>query len=253
MTITCDPTPTKVDPIASHRYVLPIVREISPLAPASSTRQTPTASPVHAAHRRVAPANRRSRANRVELERLVTAAAAGDCAAVSELVQRFAPRVRSVARAHRLAAQDIEDVMQTTWLRLVQHVHTIRDPNAVGAWLESTARHESLRIIKKNNREQPTDNELIFDAPAPPVDEQPLPVRGHWVAALDGALEQLPGRQRKLLSMLFADRSPRYTEISRALGIPIGSIGPTRARSLARLRQDQNLGDVVKECLLDAF
>ncbi len=143
--------------------------------------------------------------------------------------------------------------MQTTWLRLVQYAHTIRDPSAVGAWLESTARHESLRIIKKNGREHPTDNELVFDAPSPPVD-QPVQASGRWVAALDVALDQLPGRQRELLSMLFTDRSPGYAEVSRALGIPIGSIGPTRARSLARLRANQDLGDVVEEeCVLDAL
>jgi RNA polymerase sigma factor (sigma-70 family) len=222
MTITCDPRSTKIDSIASHRYVLPTVQEITPVAPAASAS---------------------------ELERVVRAAADGDRDAVSQLVQRFAPRVRSVARAHRLAAHDVEDVTQTTWLRLVEQVHTIRNPIAIGAWLESTARHECLRIIKKNARERPTDNELVFDAPVP-MDEQPLPASGRWVPALDAAVKQLPGHQQQLLSMLFTDRSPRYTDISRALGMPIGSIGPTRARSLARLRRNRDLGDVVEECLL---
>jgi RNA polymerase sigma factor (sigma-70 family) len=244
MTITCDPRSTKIDPIASHRYVLPIGQEVSPLTPASSALET---------NRRATAATRRSPADAAELERIVMAAADGDRDAVSKLVQRFAPRVRSVARAHRLAAHDIEDVMQTTWLRLVEQVHTIRNPIAVGAWLESTARHECLRIIKKNARERPTDNELVFDAPAPPMHERPLPTSGRWVPALDAAVKQLPGHQQQLLSMLFTDRSPRYIEVSQALGIPIGSIGPTRARSLARLRQNRDLGDVVEECLLGAL
>jgi RNA polymerase sigma factor (sigma-70 family) len=245
MTITCDPRATKVDPIASHRYVLPIVREISPVAPASRALEM---------NRRAATARRRPPADAAGLEHIVRAAAAGDRTALSELVQRFAPRVRSVARAHRLAVHDVEDVMQTTWLRLVQNAHTIRNPNAVGAWLESTARHESLRIVKKNGRERPTDNELVFDAPSQPVDEQPPLTSGRWMAALDVALEQLPSHQRELLAMLFVDRSPRYSEISRGLGIPIGSIGPTRARSLARLRANQDLAHVVvEECLLDAL
>jgi RNA polymerase sigma factor (sigma-70 family) len=244
MIITRDSRPAKVDPIATHKYVRPIVREVSPVAPASSALE---------ANRRATAARRRPLADDRELERIVMAAKEGDRAAIAAVVERFAPRVRIVARAHRLAAHDIEDVMQTTWLQLLQHVHTIRDPTAVGAWLETTARRESLRILKNNSRERPTDDELVFDAPRPPVDQQPPQTPERCTAALAMAVEQLPDHQRDLLSMLFADPSPRYAEVSRALGIPIGSIGPTRARSLRRLRENQHLGDVVEEYLLDTL
>ena len=248
MTTTCD-RPTTSKPIVAHRYALPIVREISPaLAPATPRPTTP--APRTPATDGRATAQRRPSV--VDLERLVMAASAGDPTAVSELVERFEPRVRSAACGHRLGTHDAEDVTQTTWLRLLEHVDTIRDPNAVGAWLATTARHESLRVLKANSRERPTDDELLLDTPAPPVDEPPLPTPERCAPALAMALEQLPSYQRELLKMLFADPAPRYAEISHALGMPIGSIGPTRARSLARLRQHQairDLGDMTDECL----
>jgi RNA polymerase sigma factor (sigma-70 family) len=244
MTITSDPTSTKVAP-TTRSYVLPLVREITPVAPAAHALE---------AKRRAVTARRRSPEGAEELERVVRAAAAGDGAAVSTLVQRFAPRVRAVARAHRLGAHDVEDVMQTTWLQLLQHVHTIREPRAVGAWLETTARRESLRVLKTNTREHPTDDDAMLDARSTPVEEQPLRTPERCATVLAVAVEQLPGHQRKLLSMLLADPTPTYAEVSRALGIPIGSIGPTRARSLARLRENQDLGQQVEEeCLLDAL
>jgi RNA polymerase sigma factor (sigma-70 family) len=183
-------------------------------------------------------------AERFDIERVVRAASAGDRAAVSELVERFAVRVRLVARQHRLAAHDVEDVVQTTWLRLLEHAHTIREPTAVGAWLETTARRESLRIIRASGRERPTNNELVLDAPVAPVGEQRLRAAEDR-AALAGALKQLPDDRRELLSMLFAEPTPSYAEISRALDMPVGSIGPTRARCLARLRADRDLVDLV--------
>jgi RNA polymerase sigma factor (sigma-70 family) len=188
----------------------------------------------------------------VRLERLVTAASAGDAEAIAELVERFAPRVRRVARAHRLGAPDVEDVMQTTWLRLLQHVDRIRNPNAIGAWLESTARQESIRVLKSRSRERPTEDDEVFEAPAPPVEEQHVRLTERCADALETAVEQLPRHQRDLVSLLFTDPAPRYDEISRTLGIPIGSIGPTRARSLARLRRNQNLVVLAEECLAEA-
>ena len=180
---------------------------------------------------------------RFDAERVVLAASAGDRSAMSELVERFGARVRIVARLHRLGAHDVEDVVQTTWLRLLEHVGTIRDPNAVGAWLETTARRESLRILRAGRRERPTDRERWPDAAVSSVDEQRL-----WAAerraALARALEQMTGRRRDLLQMLFADPAPSYAEISRALRIPIGSIGPSRARCLERLRGHQALVDL---------
>jgi RNA polymerase sigma factor (sigma-70 family) len=218
----------------------PIGREISPVAPASRTLE---------ADRRPAAGRRRLLPASGELERNVMAAASGDRTAVSALVERFAPRIRALARAHRLAPHDVEDVMQTTWLRLLEHVDTIHTPSAIGAWLATTARRESLRILEANNCERTTDDELLLDATALPVDEEILRANERCAAerraaaraaGLAVAREQLPGRQRQLLSMLLSDPTPSYAEISHALGMPIGSIGPTRERTLERLRQNEN-------------
>lgn len=216
MTPTHRSSSATFDPIAARRNTRPIVHEIS------------------------------------QLEHLVTAASGGDSEAIAELVERFAPRVRRVARAYRLGPPDVEDVMQTTWLRLLQHVDQIRNPNAIGAWLESTARHESIRVLKSKSREQPTDDDEVFEAPGPPVEEQHMRVTERCAGALEAAVEQLPGHQRELVSLLFADPAPHYDEISRTLGIPIGSIGPTRARSLARLRRNRDLAALAAECLAEA-
>lgn len=209
MTSTREVRPTKIDPIASHRYVLPIVREVSSVSPASSALET---------NRRAAAAKRRSHTDPTDLEHVVAAAASGDRTAMSKLVKRFSPRVRAVARSHRLATYDIEDVMQTTWLRLLQHAHRIHDPNVLGAWLETTARRECQRVLKANGRERPTDNELLLDESTPALDEQPLATfRGR--ATLAVALTQLPRHERELLAMLFADPIPCYAEVSREIAM----------------------------------
>jgi RNA polymerase sigma factor (sigma-70 family) len=199
------------------------------------------------ADRRVAAARRRPPVDAGDLERVVLAAAAGDRGAWSALIERFAARVRGVARAHRLAAHDVEDVVQATWLRLFEHIDTVREPRALGAWLETTGRRESLRILRERQREFPTTSEHVLDRPVAPVDEQRLVAAERRAAlaerraALATALEQLPGRQRALVSMLFADSAPSYQTISSSLELPIGSIGPTRGRALASLRRDHNL------------
>jgi RNA polymerase sigma factor (sigma-70 family) len=175
-----------------------------------------------------------------EVERLVIAASAGDTAAWSSLVNRFAARLRAVVRGHRLAAQDAEDVVQTTWLRLLEHIDRVREPFAVGAWLETTARRESLRVLRASQRERPTESERLDFEPVAPVAERRLVASDDRVA-LARAMTALAPRDRQLLSTLFADPAPSYEEISRTLGIPIGSIGPTRGRILARLRRDPAL------------
>jgi RNA polymerase sigma factor (sigma-70 family) len=198
--------------------------------------------------RRATAAARRPPADAGELERVVHAAAAGNAAAWSDLVARFSARIRSVARRHRLAAHDIEEVVQNTWLLLLQHIYGVREPVAIGAWLETTARHESLKIIRQSRREEPADVETNTAAIPAPSDEGDLEAAERRRALLT-ALERLPRRQRELLAMLMSDPAPSYVHISRTLGIPIGSIGPTRGRAVARLRRDRTLFAL----LADAF
>jgi RNA polymerase sigma factor (sigma-70 family) len=189
--------------------------------------------------RRRAAARRRQPADAGEMARMLVAAASGDPSAWSALRERYAGRIRFVARRHRLAPHDVEDVLQTTWLRLLEHADRIREPRALGAWLETTARRESLRLLEATRREQATDHDFTDDGEDAPLHEQ-LSV-GEQRAALAAALTVLPPRHQRLMSMLLAEPAPSYAEISRALDMPVGSIGPIRARCLARLRRDREL------------
>ena len=171
---------------------------------------------------------------------LVLAAAKGDQRAWDQLVERFAGLVWSIARAHRLDTADAADVSQTTWLRLVEHLDRIRDPEHVGGWLATTARHECLRIIRRSNRELPDDT---LDSDLDPAGE-PVPTPEGVVLAneqsrlLRQALGRLSNRCQLLLRALSAAPQPSYADVSLALEIPVGSIGPTRARCLEHLRRE---------------
>ncbi|HEV3400222.1 MAG TPA: sigma-70 family RNA polymerase sigma factor [Acidimicrobiales bacterium] len=180
---------------------------------------------------------------------LVRAAADGDQPAWAALVERFSGLVWAVARAHRLSRADAADVSQTTWMRLVEHLGDIRDPERVGAWLSATARHECLRVIRKSGRAVPTElGDHVADAAAE-VEfelEARLDAAQHQ-EALWAAFERLPERGRALLRVLMADPAPSYAEAAAALGMPIGSLGPTRARCLERLRNSPELAALAGE------
>ena len=190
--------------------------------------------------RHAAAARRRPPSDAAELERVVHAAAAGNPMAWSDLIERFSVRIRAVARRHRLSAHDIDDVVQCTWITLHRHIDGIRDPSAIGAWLETTARHESLKILRRIQREEPTVFDADSDEALAATDETGIDA-GEQRTAVLSALERLPRRQRELLMMLISDPAPSYDQISRALGMPVGSIGPTRGRAVARLRRDRGL------------
>ena len=168
------------------------------------------------------------------LEHLVRAAARGDEAAYA-IVDRFQGLVWATARAHRLSPADAADVAQTTWLRLVEHLDRIRDPERLAGWLATTARNESLRHIRLHGRELAERRgrrlrvALGRAAGARPADG------GARQRALAGVREAQRTLQ-SLLRMLVAEEEPSYEEVGAALGMPIGAIGPTRMRCLEKLR-----------------
>jgi RNA polymerase sigma factor (sigma-70 family) len=172
----------------------------------------------------------------MELGELVRSAAAGNQAAWEEIVDRFAGLVWATARAHRLSRDDAADVAQTTWLRLVENLDRIRQPEALGSWLATTARHESLRKLRLGARERPSDEPDLFEAPSGDAIEHPLVDRERDVALWD-AFASLSERCKTLLRLLVSDEEPSYEEIGAALEMPVGSIGPTRMRCLDRLQQ----------------
>jgi RNA polymerase sigma factor (sigma-70 family) len=172
---------------------------------------------------------------------LVLAAVGGDQQAWQGLVERYSGLVWSIARAYGLNGADAADVSQTAWLRLVEHLEGIRDPEAVGAWLATTVRHECVRVLRRAGRVVPTgtDPELPSEDELPDVEERLVADQHRDV--LWRAFARLPARCRALLRVLMADPPPAYAEAAAALGMPIGSLGPTRARCLARLRASPEL------------
>jgi RNA polymerase sigma factor (sigma-70 family) len=190
-------------------------------------------------------AERRARASRgrstaPDLEEVVRAAIAGDGAAWAALVERFTGRIRAVTHAHRLSQHDAEDVVQSTWLRLLEHIAGVRAPRAVGAWLATTASRESLRAVQTARRQEPTEHDLLDTEVVEPVNADRL-AAAERRSTVAGALRKLSARDAALLGMMFAEPAPSYAEISAALDMPVGSIGPTRQRSMARLRRDRDL------------
>jgi RNA polymerase sigma factor (sigma-70 family) len=170
-----------------------------------------------------------------DVARLVARAGDGEQQAWNELVDEFGGVVWAATRAHRLRGADAADVFQTTWLRLIESLDRIEDPTCLGPWLATTARRECLKVIARTSRLIPRGDDLPdlpSDAPQPEerlLSEQ----RAHAVRA---ALGRLAPRDRALLRMLAAEPAASYEEIAAALGMEVGSIGPTRARALARLR-----------------
>jgi RNA polymerase sigma factor (sigma-70 family) len=166
---------------------------------------------------------------------LLESAARGQEWAWRALFDRYSTLVSSVCRQYRLGAADAQDVSGAVWLRLVANLPDIRDPEALPGWLRTTARHECLRLLRHRSRQIPTESPECGE-PADPGFDAALIVEERRVAVRH-AFAQLPRRDRRLLSLLLCDPPKSYREISSALGIPIGSIGPSRARCLARARR----------------
>jgi RNA polymerase sigma factor (sigma-70 family) len=171
---------------------------------------------------------------------LISAAHAGDQGAWEAIVSRFTGLVWATARAHRLASAEAADVAQTTWLRLVENLDRIQDPERLGAWLATTARRECLRHIRLRSRELFTDEHSLFEAPTEDRAEQQLITRERNTA-VRRAFSRISERCQGLLRLLAASEPLSYEEIASALGMPIGAIGPTRARCLDQLRRTPEL------------
>lgn len=173
---------------------------------------------------------------------LVRAASNGDPQAWEALIDRFLPMVRGIVGRFRLLPADAADVNQTVWLRLVEHLGDLREPAALPGWLATTARREAIRSLQAHGRAQPVDPQgstLQSEVDEAEIDREVL--RQEQAVAVRAGLEELSQQRRELLELLVADPPVTYDEISRRLDIPIGSIGPTRARALNQLRNTEAL------------
>lgn len=168
------------------------------------------------------------------LPELVARCASGDRDALAEMFLRQRATVFGVARVLRLAPEDVEDLAQTTFGAFADHAHRIRNPEAVPAWFARTARHEGLRILRLQGREVPTDAVPDRACDDAALREEELDLRAR---TLREAVDALPSRDRELVVFLLTRPDASYREISEALGMPVGSIGPIRGRAFGRLRE----------------
>ena len=178
----------------------------------------------------------KSPADDAELIEVVAQARAGANAAWETLIERFGGLVIAIARRCRLSDADVAEVSQTTWLRLVENLDRIEQPERLGGWLATTSRRESLRIATRRAVVSPSEAVyLMVAAEADPLDDALL--REEQARAIRLAAERLSPHCRRLLGVLMSDDDLPYKAIAEQLNMPIGSIGPTRGRCLEHLRQ----------------
>jgi len=174
---------------------------------------------------------------------LLEAAAAGDATSWNQIVEDYGRLVWSVARGFRLSLADAADVSQTTWLRLVENLDRIQNPEQLAGWLATTARRESLRVIRKARREIPDSEEAEENVPFFGDSEDDGDPQAALVAEQDRtdlweAFALLSERCRSLLRVVAVTPLESYAAVAEALGMRVGSIGPTRSRCLEHLKRE---------------
>jgi RNA polymerase sigma factor (sigma-70 family) len=161
----------------------------------------------------------------------------GDTVALGEIVRELNPLLWHVARGAGLTAEESADVVQTSWLELLRRLHEIRSPQALTSWLVTATRREAWRMRKLARRQAPDGASQLESV----ADPDPGPGERLLTDERDRVLwrhvQQLPGRCRELLRVVAQVARPDYATVAEALGMPIGSIGPTRGRCLAKLRE----------------
>lgn len=176
-----------------------------------------------------------------DLAMLVGRARAGETDAWEELVVRFRALVMKIARSFRLAPEDASDVAQMTWLRLLESIDRIREPERLAGWIATTARRECLRVLRTSARELPTEDidrgeaSHSYDAPGHEL------LGAELRSTVRTAVHALPDGPRELMQVLLTSPPPSYETISGTLDMPVGSIGPTRGRAINRLRRDPEI------------
>ncbi len=194
------------------------VRPVSPLRcrPAASARSSATAADEGTAA-------------------LVEGAARSEPAAWNALFERHDKMIASIARSHGLSDADVADVSQTVWLRLLEHIDRIREPERVGSWLATTTRNECMRIWRQRGRVTLLSDPDLLELMVDECEAEP-PVETHdRDRQLRSAVATLPTHQQAILGRLMSDPAPSYLQVANDLDIPVGSIGPNRQRCLRTL------------------
>ena len=161
----------------------------------------------------------------------------GDPVAWGEIIRRYGRLISATVGSFRLQEADALDAIQMTWLRLVENAHQVRDPERLGGWLATTARRECLRILHRAKHGPSLvdmEAETVSDPSASPEQRA---VDADTACVLRELVDELSPRRRTVIRTLFTDDSCSYDTVSRIAGIPLGAIGPTRARALGQLRK----------------
>jgi RNA polymerase sigma factor (sigma-70 family) len=166
----------------------------------------------------------------------MNAARQGSDDAVGEMVTEFSPLLWHVARAAGLSSGDAEDVLQTVWTRLLEHLDEIRTPAALGGWLVVTAKREAWRVRAAERKQVPTDTDAFAELPDKGSGSEERAILDDQSRTLWAAIRQLSPRCQELLRIIAFVPQADYAAVAAKLGMRIGSIGPTRGRCLAKLR-----------------
>jgi RNA polymerase sigma factor (sigma-70 family) len=173
---------------------------------------------------------------RARMEGLLRDARDGSHGALDQLVGELTPMLWHAARAAGLSQPDAEDVAQTAWLNLVSHLNEIRNPAALKSWLITTTRREAWRVRAAYRKTVPTDHDWLMEIPDLAADSEERVIVKDEQRALWAALRELPPRCQELLRIVAFVPRPDYDVVAQNLGIPRGSVGPTRGRCLEKLR-----------------
>jgi RNA polymerase sigma factor (sigma-70 family) len=185
---------------------------------------------------------------------LVARVSDGDQGAWNELIERYSPLVWSICLRYRLNRDDADDVGQSVWLLLIEQIGSLREPAALPGWLATTITRECLRILRATRRHDhaglPPEDQMRPDPDAAMIEQEVIAAERN--TALRAAFAELPRGCHELLSMLISDPPFAYADVSAALGMAVGSIGPMRARCLDRLRRSPHLAAVFGSWVKDA-
>ncbi len=172
-----------------------------------------------------------------DLRRLVAAARSGDAVAWRALVDRYSGMLRAKCRRYRLSNADTDDVVQTTWLLTLQHLGQLRSDEHLAGWLATVAERECLKLLRGLRRETASGHLAEVDLPGTQTPSPEREIARSWLTRiLPGLVDQLSASQQMLFKALTAMPEPHYVDVARMTGRPLGSVGPSRARCLARLR-----------------
>jgi RNA polymerase sigma factor (sigma-70 family) len=171
------------------------------------------------------------------VEDLLRRARQRDRAAWDEIVRRYGGLVRARARGFGLQEADAGDAVQATWLHLAESSDRIQHPDRLGGWLTTTLTRECLRIVRQRARTAQPAEDVAESLADPGADPERDVVDRDTAALVRQSVARLPQRWRVLVQAMFDDEARSYAEIASSTGVPIGSLGPTRARALRRLRE----------------